>query len=155
MRWFWLVILIGALSASSTMAAPAEQGRIVKVLPQFLDTNGVTTISPSLYDRDAYQKQLRLHPRERSGIQFAVQWKANTPPDKPLILRAELRGIAAGDLPKQMTLEATVYHRHWFNSWTDLKLVGDAYRDFGEVTAWRVTLWDGNTLVSEQKSFLW
>jgi hypothetical protein len=29
------------------------------------------------------------------------------------------------------------------------------YRQFGELIAWRATLWDDDKLLSEQKSFLW
>ena len=39
--------------------------------------------------------------------------------------------------------------------WTGLALKGDEYEQFGEVTAWRVTLWEGTQLLGEQKSFLW
>jgi len=34
-------------------------------------------------------------------------------------------------------------------------LTGDDYKKFGELLAWRVTVWDGTTQLAEQKSFLW
>jgi len=69
-------------------------------------------------------------------------------------LRAELRGIGAGGLPKQTVLETEVTPK-FFRSWTSLTLGGADYKNFGEVVAWRVTLWNRDTLIGEQKSFLW
>src|SRR5262245_7382197 len=91
MRWrarFLMALLTVALVAMSAGAAPA---RIIKVLPQFLDLEGRHALSPSLYDRDAYQAELRAHPEKVSGLRFAVQW--NTGMDSTLKLRIELRGI--------------------------------------------------------------
>jgi hypothetical protein len=34
-------------------------------------------------------------------------------------------------------------------------VTGDEYKKLGELVAWRVTLWDGDKLLAEQKSFLW
>ncbi|MDB6108323.1 MAG: hypothetical protein JWR69_73 [Pedosphaera sp.] len=152
MRWP-VILLIGFLALGSV--AEAAEGRVIKVLPQFLDLKGQSTIAPSLFDRDAYQKFLSLHPSKRSGLRYAVQWKAKTPATEQLKLRVELRGVAQGNLPKQTVLETNVQQRRWFSHWTDLYLTGDAYREFGDVTAWRVTLWDADQLLSEQKSFLW
>jgi hypothetical protein len=152
MRWPVIVVLWFLALAS---VAEAAEGRVIKVLPQFLDLQGQTTIAPSLYDRDAYQKFLSTHPAKRSGMRFAVQWKAQTSKTGQLKLRVELRGVAQGNLPRQTVVETGVQQRHWFSQWTDLLLTGDAYREFGDVTAWRATLWDGDQLLSEQKSFLW
>jgi len=127
----------------------------MKVLPHFLDANGRHTLSPSLYERDAYQAMLRQYPTNRSGIRFDVQWKAKDPPFGKLKLRIELRGIAQGNLPRQLVLEKEVEPGGWFSHWTSLPLIGGAYRDFGEVTAWRATLWNDSELLGEQKSFLW
>jgi hypothetical protein len=133
----------------------AAEGRVIKVLPQFLDQHGQSTVSPSLYDRDAYQKYLRLHPAKQSGLRFAVQWKAKAPETEALQLKVEMRGMAHGNVPRQTTIQEEVHQRHKSSHWTDLKLTGDAWREFGEVTAWRVTLWDGKEMLGEQKSFLW
>jgi hypothetical protein len=133
----------------------AAEGRVIKVLPHFLDTNLIHTLGPSLYERDAYQAYLRLHPEKRSGIRFDVQWKTRSPVFGTLKLRVELRGIAQANLPRQTVLERNVDPSKWFSRWTSLQLIGHEYQDFGEVTAWRVTLWKDNELLSEQKSFLW
>lgn len=147
--------LILILLLAATFSSVAATGRVTKVLPHFLDLKGRHALSPSLYDRDAYQARLRQHPEQRSALRFDVLWRAKGVQSK-LKLRAELRGTAYGNLPRQTTLETELDARlAGRNRWSALLLAGEAYKTFGEVTAWRVTLWDGEQLVGEQKSFLW
>jgi hypothetical protein len=40
-------------------------------------------------------------------------------------------------------------------SWASLVLEPAAYQKLGQIEAWRATVWDGPTLLAEQKSFLW
>ncbi|MDB6021886.1 MAG: hypothetical protein JWQ04_1743 [Pedosphaera sp.] len=150
----WLMLLLSALLLLCPSVQAAE-GHVLKVLPQFLDKRGRTALTPSLYDRDAYQAILRKDPSKRSTLQFAVQWKARTPETEPLKLRVELVGIAQTNAPKQTAIELQVRQHHSFSHWAYLVMSGEQYKAFGEVTAWRVTLWDGDQLLSEQKSFLW
>jgi hypothetical protein len=154
MRQLFLRISILCLLAMALPAVGAD-GRVVKVLPHFLDLKGKHTLSPSLYGRDAYQVFLREHPEERSGIRFDMQWKAGGPATEPLKLRVELRGTTKGDLPSKSVLEKAIKPRGWFSHWTSVSLTGEDYRNFGEMTAWRATLWEGDLLLSEQHSFLW
>jgi hypothetical protein len=135
-------------------AADAVTGRVVKVLPLLLDQQGRVALSPSLFDRDAYQAQLRQHTNEVSGIRYDVEWSAKNAGAQKLKLRVELRGLSEVNLPKLKTLETEVAPG-WFRQWTPLTLAGDDYKSFGAVTAWRATLWNGDTLLGEQKSFLW
>ena len=144
-----LFILAAVAQGFSVQAAPAK---LIKVLPQFLDLEGRHAVSPSLFDRDAYQARLRQRPQDRSGIQFAIQWKA--PNSMPLKLRVELRG-ARGAEPTTAVLEAAVEHHGLFSNWSIPKLLGEDYKKFGELAAWRVTLWNTRQQVAEQKSFLW
>lgn len=129
----------------------AASGRIVKVLPHFLDLEGRRALSPSLYERDAYQAHLRQFPEKRSGMRFDVQWKADS---RPLTLKLELRGSKT-PVGETLTLERLVKRKGWFSTWSSLTLQGDAYQQAGEVLAWRVSLWDGDQMLAEQKSFLW
>jgi hypothetical protein len=147
------VILVGCLAVA--LSAPAATGKVIKVLPQFLDLKGRNSLTPSLYERDNYQVLLRQSTNQVSGMRFNVEWKAKGQPTTPLILRVELRGVARGDFPKARTLEKPVTPGGWFSHWAKLDLVGEEYKEFGRVTAWRVTLWEANRLLSEQKSFLW
>ena len=57
------MLLLGCLMMASQ--ASAATGRVLKVLPHLLDTNGLHTLKPSLYERDAYQAYLRKHPDDR------------------------------------------------------------------------------------------
>jgi hypothetical protein len=148
-------ILILALCFLVCASASAATGRVIKVLPQFLDLKGRHALSPSLYDRDAYQALLREHPEDVSGMRFAIQWKNHGTTSGPLKLRVEIRGITHGELPPSVTLEREVKPGGWLGHWAYLPLTGDDFKKIGEVTAWRATLWDGEQLISEQKSFLW
>src|SRR5437867_11725609 len=98
----------------AAVSAHAGTGRVMKVLPHFLDLKGRHALSPSLYDRDAYQAYLREHPEQRSAIRFDVQWKLKSAAYSPLKLRLELRGIAKAALPKEFLLEQSVDSGGWF-----------------------------------------
>lgn len=149
MRWLKYLLVLGFAVAFS---ARAESAKIVKVLPQFLDAQGQHALGPSLYARDAYQAQLRKTPKLRAGLRFEIQWKASGYHD--LKLRLEARGNHASQ-PRQIMLEQPAKKGGLFGNWTTIKLEGDAYKDFGELTSWRATLWSGDQQVGEQKSFLW
>jgi hypothetical protein len=144
--------LLGSLG--SVFAAEAVTGRVIKTLPFLLDRHGEDSISPSLFDRDAYQVQLREHTNEISGVRFDVQWKAVKAADEKLKVRVEARGIAKDGAPKLKTFESEVA-AGTFSQWTKFTLAGDDYKKFGSVVAWRATLWNGDQLLGEQKSFLW
>jgi hypothetical protein len=138
-----------------TLSVGAATGKVIKVLPLFLDLKGRVALSPSLYDRDAYQATLAQHPEQRSGIRYAVEWKTKGPAWEPLELRLELRGATQAGAARQQVLVASVKPTGWLGRWTDIALGEDDYKKLGEVTAWRVTLWEGAQLLGEEKSFLW
>ena len=125
-RFFVALLLFGSLSA--TFASGTVTGRVVKVLPLFLDLKGHDAVSPSLFDRDAYQAHLRLHTNEISAIRIDVLWKASKAGPDQLKLRVELRGVAAGGLPRQLTLEQAVTPG-FFSRWTPLTLSGADYNN--------------------------
>lgn len=136
--------------------AHAATGRLVKVLPEFLDLKGRNSLSPSLYERDVYQATLRDHPERRSALRFYIQWKTKGPVWEPLTVRVEIRGNAEGNLPKQLVLEQPVENPGGsFSHWTSVTLSRDEYKKIGSVTAWRVTFWEGKTLLGLQQSYLW
>ena len=148
------LLTIGILAANQS--AIAAGGGLIKVLPEFLDLKGRNSLSPSLYERDVYQATLREHPERRSGIRFYIQWKSKKPVWDQLLARVELRGIAEGKVLRQFVMERAVPNPGGpLSHWTDLTLSGEAYKKFGAVTAWRVTLWEGQTLIGQEQSFLW
>ena len=150
-RCLTILLLLAVLPA---FADGIEKGRIVKMLPLFLDLKGHDAISPSLYDRDAYQAYLRQHTNEISAIRFDFLWQVENPSVAKYKLRIELRGIGAGGKPTQTMLEQEAQPPS-LRGWNCLTLGGADYKDFGELIAWRATLWRGDQLLSEQKSFLW
>ncbi len=152
MRRFWMILLLFAVLPA--FADGIEKGRVVKMLPLFLDLKGHDAVSPSLYDRDAYQAYLRQHTNEISAIRFDFLWQVENPSAAKYTLRIELRGIGAGGKPTRSMLEAEV-PPPLFRRWNSLVLGGTEYGNFGELIAWRATLWRGGQLLSEQKSFLW
>jgi hypothetical protein len=151
-RLLMILLLLGSLSAAG--ASDAVTGRVVKMLPLFLDQKGRDAVSPSLFDRDAYQFYLRQHTNEISAIRFDVLWSASNAKDAKLKLRLELRGTGPDNLPRQTTLEQAVTP-HFFRHWTSFTLTGDDLKNFGEVNSWRATLWSGDQMLAGQKSFLW
>jgi len=153
MRTLCILILATGLWAAAH-AADEASGRVIKVLPFYLDQEGQIAKSPSLYDRDAYQAMLRENSHLVSGIRYDVQWSARQADAAKLKVRIELRGVTSANLPKLKTLEAEVKDGY-FSTWTELPLTGEEYHHFGSVTAWRATLWDGDRLLGDQKSFLW
>lgn len=150
-RSFLTLLLLAALAPFANAAGD----RVCKVLPQYLDDKGRESLTPSLYDRDAYQAFLRLNPSKRTAVRFMVQWKADVTQTNQFKLRVEMRGVAGDQAPRQTMLELPLPVHHGLSRWDSLVLGGDAYKAFGEVTAWRVTLWEGDQQLDEQKSFLW
>ncbi|MBC8002150.1 MAG: hypothetical protein H7X97_06140 [Opitutaceae bacterium] len=137
-----------------SLEARALDGRVSKVLPQFIDLEGRHALSPSHFERDAYQVKLRENPALRKGLFFRVKWSAEPSDWTQVRLRVEARGMK-GSVLQSRILEQSVRKHGWFGSWTTLKIDAEAYQGFGDLVAWRVTLWEDNVLLGEQKSFLW
>ncbi len=155
MRRLLLFLLAFGLSIAANVVFAAD-GKVSKVLPFFLDLKGRHSLHPSLYERDAYQFYLGKHPEMRSGMMFHVNWKVSGKPNAPLRLRLELRGTAEGNLPRELLVEKAVKPGGWFGRSSELTLSGQEYAHLREITAWRVTLWEGeDLLLGQQQSFLW
>jgi hypothetical protein len=153
MRVFWILCcLIGSLGFAA--AAESVTGRVIKLLPLYLDKDARDSTSPSLFDRDAYQAYLRQHPKEIAAVRFDVQWKAVKTSDEKLKIRVEVRGVSRDGSPVLRTFESPVV-AGFFSRWTEFSLAGDSYQKFGSVVAWRATLWNADQLLGEKKSFLW
>src|SRR5690242_605863 len=94
------LITLGVLVAAVPVLAASTS--VIKVLPEFLDLKGRNALSPSLYERDVYQKTLRENPEKRSGIRFYIQWQLKKPAWEPLLARVELRGVAETKSPRKL-----------------------------------------------------
>ena len=140
------------LAAGFAFNAEAATARIIKVLPHLLDNEGRHTLSPSLYERDAYQAFLRKNPDKCSGLRFDVQWKVKAADWSQLRLRVEIRGSKES---KPLVLDQPARRNHWYSRWSSLTFDGESYQKVGDVISWRATLWEGDKPLAEQKSFLW
>ena len=151
-----VLVLLGSLwlGGEAWGADPAPTGKVVKVLPFFLNLHGQASLSPSLFDRDAYQAYLRTHTNEISGVRYDVLWKASGTAASPVKIKVELQAVGTNGAPSLRTLEATVKPGH-FRRWTELPLTGEDFVNLGHVVAWRATLWSGDQLLGAQQSFLW
>jgi len=148
--WRWACALWLSLAVVHAGGGP----RVYKVLPHFLDQEGRHTLSPSLYERDAYQARLRAQTNLISAIRFDVHWRAGTLPATSLKLRLELRTARARDGSPLILEEPLTGVRHR-SGWSHLILSGDAWRRAGSVVAWRACLVADSGEVAELKSFLW
>lgn len=134
-------------------SAPAADNQILKVLPQFLDSTGRRALSPSLFERDAYQAELRKHPDRISALQFNIHWKSAHPLGSHPVLRIEVR-TSLHQGPDVLVLESPLPEKR-SRGWTLLTLDAAAYRNAGDIQAWRATVSEGNRVLAESKSFLW
>ena len=150
LRWLCLGALLLGLRVDACAAGP----RILKVLPQYLDTEGRHALSPSLYERDAYQAVLRKNPARCSGLRFAVQWKARGAATEGMTVRIEMRTGKKYDA-KPLVKEMPAGHKGFFSRWTYVVIDGEAFQEMGELAAWRATLWQNGQQIAEQRSFLW
>ena len=150
--FIWLSLICCLAAAAPVRAAT---GSVIKVLPHLLDDKGRNSLSPNLFERDAYQAYLRKHPKQIAAMRFDVQWKTKGPVFDALTLRVELRGVAQGDFPIQIVLEQKLQPSGWWGRWTAIPFAGQEFKAFVEVTAWRVTLWEGTKQLGQSQSFLW
>jgi len=144
------VIMILLCSAATGLA----DGKVYKVLPQLLDKQGRHTLSPSLFERDAYQEFLHESPEQRGGLRFAVLWKARNVADESLTIRVEFLSAAGGSSAPKL-VEQTVKRPRFGRRWTYIQVGEKDAQNMQELLAWRVTLWAGKKEIAETRSFLW
>jgi len=150
--WRRALLIAGLVLAMFSLRAAEAQ--ILKVLPHFLDARGRHSLAPSLYERDAYQDQLRKNPGQVHGFRYDVLWKVRGKTTGPLALRLELR-TATNASAKPMLLETPVKPGWRGRKWSSVKLAGEPFKAAGNVVAWRAVLLEGDQEIAEQKSFLW
>ncbi len=148
----WLVLIALFLNASNGVSLAAD-GKVVKVLQHFVDKEGRIALAPSLYERDAYQAKLRRSTNDIASVRLDVAWKTKGADPAALKLKAEIRGGKVESKP--LIIEEPVKPDRWGDTWSILSMTKDEYKALGEVIAWRVTLWQGDQMLGEQKSFLW
>ena len=147
-----ILLSLALLVGTAWTVSAAASARLVKVLPHFVDKQGRIALNPSLYERDAYQDHLRKNPAEQGGLRFDVHWK--TVSVDRVTLRIEMRGNKR-NVGTTAVVEEKIRYTGFFSTWSKIQFTGPEYARFGELSAWRATLWDGEKMLAEQKSFLW
>lgn len=150
----FLKSLLVASFLCSGLVAHAGSGSISKFLPHYLDHQGRHTLSPSLYERDAYQARLRSNPDLVSGIRFDFKWRASRVDRDKLRVRIEIRGSKT--LPGQpFVVEGPIKRKGLFGRWSEMTVDSEQFDKVGKMIAWRVSLLEGDVEIAEQRSFLW
>lgn len=136
-------------------AAEVVRGvKIQKVLPHYLDKEGRHTLSPSLLERDAYQAKLRGDAALRGGLRFDIRL-GTIPQGAELTLHLEARGNAHDGVATAVHIVHPLAQKDRYHRWTSLVFSKEDYAKLGQMIAWRATLRQGETIVAEQRSFLW
>ena len=148
MRIFALIIIAAAWAGCSAIQ-PQSGPNIVKVLPHYLDASGNHSDGPTLLHRDVYQDKLRKNPDLVRAVRYDVNWRGTG----EVKVRLELRSTKAG--VETMIIERVETASGRSSHWTPILIDAATYKTFGQPESWRVSLWQGETQVGEQKSFLW
>ena len=148
MRIFALIIIATAWAGCSAIQ-PQSGPNIVKVLPHYLDASGNHSDGPTLLHRDVYQNKLRKNSDLVRAVRYDVNWQGTGEVKVRLELRSTKAGVATIIIEKAETASGRHAHR------TPLLIDAATYKSFGQPQAWRVSLWQGETSVDEQHSFLW
>lgn len=149
-----MILRLGfALLLLCVTAVSGGEARIIKVLNHLVDAQGRIALAPSLFERDAYQLQLRQNPDLIAASRFDVQYKARRK-DGPVLLRLEIRGSKTG-LGISRKFEQEFIPARWGSSWARLPLDKATSDTLGAIVAWRATLWREGLMIAEQQSFLW
>ncbi len=147
-----LSILAAGVLASQALAA-GTTGRIVKVLPHYVDLQGRHTLSPSLFERDAYQALLRAHPDRQGGMRFDVRWKTRKASGQAPVLRLEL--VTAQHPKTRPLVIETPLPPGRRTGWTPIRIDRSTLLKAGNLIAWRVSLLEGDQPLHTRQSFLW
>lgn len=153
-RRLFQCLVLGCLLGIQT--ANAASAKVVKVLSHLVDSQGRHAVSPSHFDRDAYQAHLRSNPEKIAGLRYDIQWRSRLVKVPELEMRLELRGEKL-PIDQSVTLSRKVDVRRLdlLSSWAQIALTREEFDRVGDVIAWRVTIWDGSVMMAEEKSFLW
>jgi hypothetical protein len=147
-------LLALALGFCLSTASWAADGKLLKVLPLLLDKKGRHALSPSLFERDAYQAQLRKHIDLVSGVRFDIQWKVKGAAPGDLTLRLEVR--ASKQPGAKPVLREVPLKQSWSGwGWSSIEFKDQEFADLGEILAWHASILESGQTLGEISSFLW
>ena len=152
MKQWWKVFACLLAFAAGSASAAVGSAQVLKVLPHYLDAKGRHMLNPSLFDRDAYQLELRNAPEKRKALRFDVHWRTSGY-DEDLTLRVDVRSMQQRTA-KSLSFEKPIRPR-WRSTWSQVLIAGEDYRSMGDMVSWRVLILSGTNVLAEQRSFLW
>lgn len=138
------------------LALPANAGsvKVYKVLPHYLDKEGRHTLSPSLFERDRYQALLKTTPQKCSTVRFDVLWRNTTANIENLNISIEIRGTKQSEKTVSFS-EKLPSKRSIWSKWKKITIPEEIFLQVEGISAWRVMIRDGETVLCEYCSFLW
>ena len=124
------------------------------MLPHYLDDQGRHTLSPDLFQRDAYQEYLFQNPEVVSTVRYDAFWGAFASKQGPDTVRLDLRGTRNGE-PTDHSIEAAVADNRRGRKWVGVTVSPEDYAGIGRVVAWRLVASKDGQEVETARSFLW
>ena len=149
------VTAVGILAAGcSTAPTPSGPLAITKVNPYHLKPGMYVNTEDQMI---RFEQRHHLHGAvtseeygEKFGNYYTVFWKSETP-GIPVTVRFEYRQSNSGPTVHKIDANVTAKKKNT----TKFRVNGNHYTEGGPVTSWRVLILQGETVVSENKSFLW
>lgn len=159
MRFFVFLLLAAAIPGSGCSSGPQSPG-FTKVKYYHLEEESDDEQRKS--DRGAsmirFERAHHLHgavnraDREaRYGHYYTFFWRGR-PGSGPLTLRFEYRQAETAEQVHR--IEQRIVDVQERNV-TRIQIIGEPYHLRGPVTSWRASLWDGERMLDEERSFLW
>ncbi|MEM1058702.1 MAG: hypothetical protein AAGK14_05595 [Verrucomicrobiota bacterium] len=88
----------------------------------------------------------------REGHYYVVSWSSKRPDAGDYVARFEYRQRETKEQVKRLEIP---HYQVKGTVRSTFAVLGKAYKQNGEVIAWRFTLWDGDELVAQETSFVW
>lgn len=149
-----MVLVLGALLWGLVSGCAHSERSAIKALPHYLDAQGRHTLSPDLFQRDAYQEYLRVNPDAVSTLRYDARWGRFATRQGPDQIRLELRGTRDG-LPTESNVLVAVDEVRRGGGWVSIALAPEEYAALGRVVAWRMIALEDGQEVARARSFLW
>ncbi len=99
----------------------------------------------------SYGAITRQEKLDKRGHYFVILW-SNRGPVKELQAKFEYRQVKSKDVIRTLTIDHARAHGGMKSTFA---VVGQAFDEYGAVSSWRFTVWDGGKLLAEQNSFIW
>ena len=154
---FRLLVLAPALALLGACSSSGLQGDTVMKRPDYfyLDPNArIESADEMVRFESRYRLYGAISEEEmsaREGHYYSFPW-TTTDTASAAALLFEYRQANTGALVHSLRVPLEKVRR---KNVAHIEIVGEPFELNGKVTAWRATLWDGDTLVDEQTSFLW